>query len=173
MRQEYASLLENDTFTYVEHPRNKPIGCKWIYKTKTNPDGTTRYKAGLVIKGYAQVEGIDFDETYAPVGKLTTLRYLMSLLAQKGWKSDHLDVVTAFLNPKIDAEVYMQLPDGIEWLETESHTTTGFLKLNKALYGLRQAPRLWYEEINNFLLSTEFTQSHADPNLYIRYDSVL
>ena len=119
MQQEYTSLLENRTFTPVKYARSKPIGCKWVYKTKTNPDGTLRYKARLVIKGYGQMQGIDFDETYAPVSKMTTLRYLMSRAAQEDWEMDQLDVVTAFLNPAIDKEVYMQLPEGIEWLIAE------------------------------------------------------
>ena len=107
--------------------------------------------------------------TYAPVGKLTTLRYLLSLAAQNQWNIDHLDVVTAFLNPEIDAEVYMQIPDGIEWLEAPSGFTSGcrFLRLNKALYGLRQAPKLWHDEISGFLLSLGLHSSEADPNLYI------
>jgi hypothetical protein len=119
MQQEYASLLENRTFTPVEHAHSKPIGCKWVYKTKTNPDDTLRYKARLVIKGYEQVQGVDFEETYAPVSKMPTLRYLMACAAQGGWEIDQLDVVTAFLNPAIDKEVYMQLPEGIEWLIAE------------------------------------------------------
>jgi len=119
MQQEYASLLENHTFTLVEHARSKPIGCKCVYKTKTNPDSTLRYKARLVIKGYEQMQGIDFDETYAPVSKMTTLRYLMCRTAQEYWEMDQLNVVTAFLNPAIDKEVYMQLPEGIEWLIAE------------------------------------------------------
>jgi len=119
IQQEYASLLENHTFTPVEYARSKPIGCKWVYKTKTNPDGTLRYKARLVIKGYEQMQGIDFDETYAPVSKMTTLRCLMSRAAQEDWEMDQRDVVTAFLNPAIDKEVYMQLPEGMEWLIAE------------------------------------------------------
>jgi len=93
-----------------------------VYKTKHNPNGTIRYKARLVIKGYEQVEGISFDETYAPVGTMSTLRYLLSFVARNEWKIDHLDVVTAFLNPEIDAEVYMQQPDGVDWLEPTSMT---------------------------------------------------
>jgi hypothetical protein len=81
MQQEYASLLENHTFTPVEYTHSKPIGCKWVYKTKTNPDSTLRYKPRLVIKGYEQVQGIDFEETYAPVSEMPTLRYLMACAA--------------------------------------------------------------------------------------------
>jgi len=118
MQQEYVSLLENRTFTPVEYARSKPIGCKWVYKIKTNPDGT-------LIQSYACFQrlwtdaGHRFDETYAPVSKMTTLRYLMSRAAQEDWDMDQLDVVTAFLNPAIDKEVYMRLPEGIEWLIAE------------------------------------------------------
>ena len=82
-------------------------------------NGTLRYKARLVIKGYEQMQGISFDETYAPVIKMTTLRYLISRAVQKDWEMDELDVITAFLNPAINKEVYMQLPEGIKWLIAE------------------------------------------------------
>jgi len=75
MQKEYASLMENNAFTLVKHTESKPIGCKWVYKTKHYSDGTLRYKVRLVVKGYEQVKDVDFDETYAPVGKLTTLCY--------------------------------------------------------------------------------------------------
>ena len=135
MRQEYASLIDNSTFTPVTNTNGmNPIGCRWVYKTKRNPNGTIRYKARLVIKGYEQIRGVDFDETYTSVGKLITLRYLLSFAAQNNYKIDHLDVVTAFLNPEIDAEVYMQLPEGIEWLESTailSGNRDCFLRLTK------------------------------------------
>jgi hemin uptake protein HemP len=92
-----------------------------------------------VIKGDEQIRGIDFDETYAPVSKLITLRYLLSFAAQNNYKIDYLDV-TAFLNPEIDTEIYMQLPAGIEWLESTTMFSGNhdcFLRLNKALYDLQ------------------------------------
>jgi histone deacetylase 1/2 len=175
MRQEYASLKKNNTFTPVPQcdANSEPIDCKWVYKTKNNPNGTLRCKARLVIKGYKQVEGVNFDETYVPVGNMSTLPYLLGFVAHDQGKMDHLDVVTAFLNPKIDAEVYMEEPDGIEWLEqklstdgiewlepdnpTEPPNSEQYiLRLNKALYGLRQAPRLWHKAIDGFLLSIGF-----------------
>jgi len=175
MEEEYNSITTNETFTLVNPIRAaqlNPIGCKWVYKTKRNRDNSERYKARLVIKRYEQVKGIDFKETYAPVGKLTTLRYLPSLATKLDWKIHHLDVVTAFLNPKIDSEVHMELPTGIEWLDP-AVPTNACVRLNKALYGLKQAPRLWHEDINSFLLSLDFRQLNADPNLYIRHDVLL
>src|SRR3978361_509149 len=79
----------------------EPIGCKWVYRRKMNPDGSTCYKARLVIKGYEQKEGIDYDETYVPVSKMATFRLLLALAAQYGWDVDHMDLVTAFLRPEI------------------------------------------------------------------------
>jgi len=142
MQQEYASLLENHTFTPAEYTYSMPIGCKWVYKTKTNPDGTLRYKARLVIKGYEQVQGVDFEETYAPVSKLPTLRYLISCAAQEGWEIDQLDVATAFLNPEIDKDVYMQLPEGIEWLinEPSSSSPPSTKSTHKSTHNSRAEP---------------------------------
>jgi len=122
MEEESTSILLNNTFSALNSRearqlRVKPIGSKWVYKTKHNPDGSTRYKARLVIKGYKQT---DFGETYAPVGKLTTFWYLISLIGRYGWNRDHLDVVTAFLNPEIDDDdIYMTLPEG--WPEGLNH----------------------------------------------------
>jgi len=175
MEEEYNSITTNETFTLVNHIRAaelNPVGRKWVYKTKQNRDNSERYKARLVIKGCEQVKGIDFEEMYAPVGKLTTLRYLLSLAAKLDWKIHHLDVVTAFLNPKIDSEVHMELSTGIEWLDP-AVPTNACVRLNKALNGLKQAPRLWHEDINSFVLSLDFRQSNADPNLYIRRDVLL
>jgi hypothetical protein len=195
MEAEFMSLLENGTFEAFKGDGDnplypdadgvnqkvpisipfsaKPIGCKWVFKTKINPDGSARYKARLVIKGYQQVEGIDFTETYAPVSKMATFRLLLSKCAKQGWSIDHLDVVTAFLNPKVDRDdIYMELPEGIEWLDSRLHSCKGF-RLLKALYGLKQAPRLWFENIRAFLLSLGFAECDEDPNLYIKDGVIL
>jgi hypothetical protein len=177
MQEEHHSLLENDTWQATDRiPYEKnAIGSKWVFKTKRNPDGSTRFKACLVIKGYEQRRGQDFDETYAPVGKLTTLRYLLGLAAKQRWSINHMDVATAFLNPTIDRDdVYMALPPGIPRASSDSgvapgipSSTSGVVLLRKALYGLKQAPRLWWQLIHSFLVGLGFRQSHADPNLYI------
>jgi hypothetical protein len=103
MRYEWQALVENHTFDIVPLRKKnthrpiadtteEPIGCKWIYKRKTNPDGSMRYKARLVIKGYEQKEEIDYDETYVPVSKMATFQLLLALAAQYGWDVDHMDV---------------------------------------------------------------------------------
>jgi hypothetical protein len=183
MRQEWQALIENHTFDVVKEisgsntieksgintAAGEPIGCKWVYRRKMNPDGSTRYKARLVIKGYEQKEGIDYDETYAPVSKMATFRLVLSLAAQYGWDVDHMDVVTAFLNPKIDREnICMAMPLGIGWLDPTNTLVGNTLVLRKALYGLKQAPRLWYEDIDGYLQSIGFRQSAEDPNLYLQ-----
>jgi len=158
MEEESTSILLNNTFSALNswevwQLQVKPIGSKWVYKTKHNPDGSTRYEAPLVIKGHEQT---DFGETYARVGKLTTFRYLISLIGRYGWNMNHLDGVTAFLNPEIDDDdIYMTLPDG--WPEGLKAPKI-IVRLRKALYSLKQAPRLWHDDINAFLLSLGFTQ---------------
>jgi hypothetical protein len=153
MEEECTSIQVNNTFTTINSQearqfRVKPIGSKWVYKTNHNPEGTIQYKARLVIEAYEQT---DFGETCAPVGTLTTIRYLISLVGKYGLNIDHLDRVTAFLNPEVDDDdIHMTLPAG--WPE-RLNTPTIIVRLKKALYGLKQAPRLWYNDINTFLLS--------------------
>lgn len=148
LREECTSILRNDTFAAEceGKPHIKPIGTKWVFKTKTNPDGSIRYKARLVIKGYMQP---NWGDTYAPVGKLTTFRYLISMASSHGLAIDHLDVITAFVNPEVDnPELYMEAPEG--WDGGGHEITAGtVVRLKKALYGLKQAPRLWYGDIND------------------------
>jgi len=122
------------------------------------------------MKGYQQTE---YGETYAPVGKLNTFRYLIYIIGKSGTrlKMDHLDVVTPCLNPEIDDDnIYMTLPEG--WPEG-SNALRIVVRLRKALYGLKQAPRLWHDDINAFRLSLGYTQSLADPNLDLRSDGIL
>ena len=121
----------------------------------------------MVIKDYMQS---DWGETYAPVGRLTTFRYLASLAAGYGFAIDHVDVVTAFLNPHADdPELCIEIPKGWDSVNSGAGNIRAgtIIRLNKTLYGLKQAPRLWYKDIDTFLQSLSFAQSRADPNLYI------
>ena len=155
----------------IEAPSNvKVIGSKWVYRKKINPDGSTRYKVQLAIRGCEQVAGMDFEDTFAPVSKLTNFRLLMSLAARNNWRVDHMDVVTSFHNPKIDREaVFMSLPLGMSWVNPEMHNRgVRTVRLKKALYGLRKAPKLRFDEINGFRIHLGFAASPADPNLYTR-----
>ena len=121
------------------------------------------------------MEGTDFGKTYAPVSKLTTFRMLMSIAAPHGWTIDHMDITTAFLNLKIDCDkVNMSLPLGMDWIDPKLFNCgVHSVRLRKALYGLQQAPKLWFDKIDGFLLSIGFKPSAADPNLYIKGPVIL
>ena len=119
-----------------------------------------RFKGRLVAKGFEQREGIDYEEIFAPVGKLATLRTLLATAADKGWEIHQLDVETAFLNGPLKEEVYVKQPPGFELGDQ-------VWKLKKALYGLHQAPRAWYMELKEKLESLGFKVSLADPGLFI------
>ena len=139
MNAKLEMIEKNNTWELVERPADKPvIGVKWVFKTKLNLDGTVqKHKARLVAKGYAQKPGIDYNETFAPVARLDTIRTLIALAAQKGWMLFQLDVKSAFLNGVLDEEVHVEQPEGFE-LKNAGHK---IYKLRKALYGLKQAPR--------------------------------
>ena len=165
MQTEIKALQANHTWSLVPKPAHKrPIGCKWVYKIKYNPDGSVeRYKARLVAKGYSQVEGIDYRETFAPVAKLTTVRVLLSLASIRGWHLHQLDVNNAFLNGDLYEDVYMQLPPGFGGTGENR-----VCKLHKSLYGLKQASRQWFIKLSNALKAAGFTQSWSDYSLFVR-----
>lgn len=137
--EEIESIVRNRTWDLVDLPYGaKPIGLKWVFKLKRNSDGTiNKFKARLVAKGYVQQQGIDFDEVFAPVARLETIRLLINLAATNGWEIHHLDVKTAFLHGELKEVVYVSQPEGFEVKGCEHKV----YKLNKELYGLRQAPR--------------------------------
>lgn len=166
MMDEYQSLAKNCTWVLVQPPPNKNIiGCKWVFKQKKNAEGAvTRFKARLVAKGYSQIEGEDFNETFAPVAKLETVRIILALSNQYNFHLAQLDVKTAFLNGFIDEELFMHQPEGF----SDKHNPEYVCKLKKSLYGLKQAPRKWNERFNNFLLKIKFLRSTNDYCLYIK-----
>ena len=168
MKEELEVIEKNNTWELVERPSDKPvIGVKWVYKTKLHLDGSVqKHKARLVAKGYAQKSGIDYNETFAPVARLDTIRTLIALAAQKGWKLFQLDVKSAFLNGVLEEEVYVEQPEGFE-VKNAGHKV---YKLKKALYGLKQAPRAWYSEIDTYLSMCNFKRSGSEATLYTRSD---
>jgi hypothetical protein len=121
-----------------------------------------------VLRGFEQVYGLNYGETFAPVPKLATVRLLFALAAAYDWDIHQMDVVTAFLHPTIDEEVYMEVPEGYD---KEYPRDEWVCKLNKAIYGLKQASHTWYKDIDGFLLSLGFTRSNYDSNLYMMANS--
>ncbi|KAI5345110.1 hypothetical protein L3X38_012987 [Prunus dulcis] len=141
------------------------IGVKWVYKVKLNLDGTVqKNKARLVAKGYSQKPGIDYNEMFAPVARLDTIRTLIALAAQKEWSLYQLDVKSAFLNGILKEEVYVEQPQGYD----QKNKETKVYKLNKALYGLKQAPRAWYDEIDAYFNNAGFKKSSSEAILYVK-----
>eukprot|EP00253_Pinus_taeda_P028118 PITA_28118 len=169
MNEEIESILRNDTWDLIELPKNKtPIVCKWMFKPKMNADGSIeKLKTRLVAKGYSQQEGIDFDDTFAPVAKLNTIRMLIALATKCNWKLHQLDVKSAFLNGDLKEEIYLVQREGFV-KQGQEHLVC---RLKKALYGLKQAPRSWYEKVDSFFLEYGFHRSLNDPNLYTKYNN--
>ena len=170
MNEELIALESTNTWSICSLPLWKhAIGCKWVYKLKFNADGTLeRYKARLVAKGYTQEEGIDFAETFSPVAKMTTVKTLLSVAAAKKWSLNQLDISNAFLNGDLDEEIYMTLPPGYTTKEGEHLPPNAVCKLQKSLYGLKQASRQWFLKFRGTLLTLGFQQSNSDHTLFIR-----
>jgi hypothetical protein len=141
------------------------VSSKWLYKIKHVDDGSIeKYKSRFVAHGFYQKEDIDYDETFAPVARYTSIRTIISLAAKMKWKLHQMDVKTTLLNGVIEEEVYIEQPQGFEVEEKNTHVC----RLKKALYGLKQAPRAWYGRIDSFLTSLVFTKSKVDSNLYFK-----
>ncbi|GJR24850.1 retrovirus-related pol polyprotein from transposon TNT 1-94 [Tanacetum coccineum] len=147
---------------------DKPFGktvikLKWLWKNKNDEDQTViRNKARLVAKGYAQEEGIDFEESFAPVARLEAVRIFIAYAAHKSFPIYQMDVKMTFLNGPLKEEVYVAQSDGFV---DPAHPEKVY-RLWKALYGLKQAPRAWYDEFSNFLMSKGFTKGTIDPTLF-------
>jgi hypothetical protein len=164
MLEEMRAMEEMKVWELVRLPPGRhAVGVKWVFKVKRMADGSVeRFKARLTAKGYAQVPGQDYGETFAPVGKFTTSRVLMALAAQNRWHLHQMDVSNAFLHGTLHEEVYMQQPEGF------NDGTGRVCRLRKALYGLKQSPRCWNEEVARCLLSGGFRQSKLDASLFVR-----
>ena len=127
----------------------KLVATKWVFRSKHDIHGKIiKYKARLVARGFEQIYGKDFDETYSPVTRLSSLRLLFALSMQFNLDLQQMDVETAFLNAKLTEEVYIEIPQGIQ-----IDNPYNCRKLNRALYGLKQSPRAWYEDIQKSLQS--------------------
>ena len=167
MDDEMAALIENQTWEIVELPsEKKPVGCRWVYTIKCNSDGSLeRYKARLVAKGYTQTYGIDYQETFAPVAKMNTIRVLISLAVNLDWELFQYDIKNAFLYGELKEEIYMQVPPGYEKESTKGKVC----RLKKAIYGLKQSPRAWFGKFSHVLKSFGYRQCNGDHTLFFQH----
>ncbi|GJY75571.1 retrovirus-related pol polyprotein from transposon TNT 1-94 [Tanacetum coccineum] len=166
MQEELTQFKTNDVWCLVPPPKNQTIiGTKWVFKNKLDENGVvSRNKARLVAQGYNQQEGIDFDETYAPVARLESIRILLAYACAHDFKLFQMDVKSAFLNGFINEEVYVAQPPGFVDFEKPNHV----FKLKKALYGLKQAPKAWYDRLKAFLLDHMYTMGLVDNTLFTK-----
>eukprot|EP00253_Pinus_taeda_P027794 PITA_27794 len=165
MEEEMDSLMHNQTWDLVRLPAGKTtLKNKWVYRLKEEDGGKQRYKARLVVKGFAQKKGIDFDEIFSPVVKMTSIRTILSLVAAEDLHLEQLDVKTAFLHGDLEEEIYMQQPQGYEVKGKEKLVC----RLKKSLYGLKQAPRQWYLKFDKFMSEQGYTRCHSDHCVYLK-----
>ena len=162
--------MSNNTWELADlPPGSKPIGCKWIFKKKLNPDGSIdKFKARLVAKGYRQKEGVDFFDTYSPVARLTSIRVLIAIASIHNLIVHQMDVRTAFLNGELEEEIYMDQPEGLI-VQGMEHKVC---RLRKSLYGLKQAPKQWNEKFDQILTSNGYMINESDKCIYSRFNEL-
>ncbi|MBW0536457.1 hypothetical protein O181_076172 [Austropuccinia psidii MF-1] len=144
-------------------PHHKVVGTTWVFRRKKSPIIQTKYKARLCAQGFAQTLGEDYSKTFAPTGRMHSLRTLIAFSVSNGLKFRQLDIRSAFLNAKLEGDVYLGIPQGLEFDKKKK-----CLKLKKAIYGLKQAPLAWYNRLTAWLKSTGFTASVSDPCVFYR-----
>ncbi|GJV99639.1 putative ribonuclease H-like domain-containing protein [Tanacetum coccineum] len=166
MQEELLQFKLQQVWTLVDLPHGKrAIGTKWVYRNKKDERGIViRNKARLVAQGYTQEEGIDYDEVFAPVARIEAIRLFLAYASFKDFVVYQMDVKSAFLYGKIEEEVYVCQPPGFEDPEFPDRV----YKVEKALYGLHQAPRAWYETLSTYLLDNGFQRGQIDKTLFIK-----
>ncbi|GJU76303.1 retrovirus-related pol polyprotein from transposon TNT 1-94, partial [Tanacetum coccineum] len=168
MQEELLQFKLQEVWTLVELPNGKrAIGTKWVFRNKKDKRGIViKNKARLVAQGYTQEEGIDYDEVFAPVARIEAIRLFLAYASFKDFVVYQMDVKSAFLYGKIEEEVYVCQPPGFE----DPDFPDRVYKVEKALYGLHQAPRAWYETLSTYLLDNGFQRGKIDKILFIRRD---
>ena len=166
MEEEMESMRSNQVWKLVDLPKGrKAIGNKWVLKIKRNADGNIeRYKARLVAKGYTQQEGIDYEETFSPVVRFTSIRLILAIVANMDLELHQMDVKTAFLNGELDKEIYMEQPVGF----IKENEKEKVCRLLKSIYGLKQSSRQWYIRFHNTIISNDFTMIDEDHCVYTK-----
>jgi hypothetical protein len=166
MRAKLEAIVKNNTWEFSELSKDhKAIGLKWMFKVKRDlARNIVKHKARLVVKGYAQVHGVYYDEVFSPVARMETVRLLLALAAQGEWEVHHMDVKSAFLNGDLKEDVYVQQPPGF----VDPRAPRRVLKLKKALYGLKQALRAWNDRLDLELSRLGFRKSVEENVVYKR-----
>jgi hypothetical protein len=146
MTEELSALVDNKTWSIMPLLEGKhAVGCRWIFKTKFNSDGTIeRYKARFLAQRVSQKFGIDYKESFTPVVKMTIIRVLLFVVINQGWSLYQMDVRNAFLHGELEEEVFMKLPPG----HPQSHSSNLICKLHKSIYGLKQSPQAWHAKLS-------------------------
>ena len=167
MQDELAEFERHNVWTLVPRPPGKTIiGTRWVYRNKKDEDGIViRNKARLVAQGFTQLEGLDYDETFAPVARLEAIRLFLAFASFMDFKVYQMDVKTAFLHGELGEEVFLKQPPGFEIAELPNHV----YRLDKAVYGLKQAPRAWYETLAAYLQEKGYKRGAIDKTLFIKW----
>ena len=143
------------------------IGTKWIFKDKSNEHGIViRNKSRLVAQGYTQVEGVDFDQIFAPIVRLESIKIIFAIACHLNFNLYQMDVKNAFLNGMLQEEVYVEQRKGF----VDPHKPNDVYKLKRALYGPKQAPRTWYDRLTSYLIKNGFKRRNSDNTLFIQRD---
>lgn len=165
IQSELNSLRRHGTWDVVQNlpSDRRPITNKWVFKVKRDEHGkVAKYKARLVVRGFSQIKGLDYQETFAPVSRLASFRMFVAMAAERKFVLKHWDIETAFLNGNLQEDVWMTIPQGFE---SKGGTV---VKLNKSLYGLKQAPRAWHQKLKSTLSKIGFTECVADECMFER-----
>ncbi|KAE8723356.1 MORC family CW-type zinc finger protein 3 isoform 2 [Hibiscus syriacus] len=167
--KELKALKKNDTWDLTPLPEGKrSVGSKWVFTIKYHADGSVeRYKARLVARGFTQTYGLDYEETFAPVAKLNTVRVLLSLAVNLDWTLRQFDVKNAFLNGELEEEVFMEVPPGFDELKKDGRVC----KLKKSIYGLKQSPRAWFERFTRAVKQHGYTQAQSDHTMFYKHNN--
>ncbi|KAJ4719028.1 Retrovirus-related Pol polyprotein from transposon TNT 1-94 [Melia azedarach] len=166
MQDEMKSLHENHTFELVKLPKDKrALKNKWVYRIKQEEyTSQPRYKARLVVKGFSQRKGVDFDEIFSPVVKMSSIRVVLGIAASLDLKIEQMDVKTAFLHGDLDKEIYMKQPEGFKIKGKEDY----MCKLKKSLYGLKQEPRQWHKKFESVMGEQGYRKTSSDHCVFIQ-----
>ncbi|KAI3767934.1 hypothetical protein L2E82_18363 [Cichorium intybus] len=165
MEDELSSLDKNQTWSLVKLPAGKKaLQNKWVFRVKDEIDGSKRYKARLVVKGFQQKRGVDYNEIFSPVVKMTTIRMVLGIVASEDLHLEQLDVKTAFLHGDLEEDIYMAQPEGFPTVGKENLVC----KLKKSLYGLKQAPRQWYLKFDSFMQRSGYHRCEMDHCCYLK-----